>query len=120
MRDGCNITLWRIGIIDHVPNHPVWHRKIVWAIGSNHRSTTPSARQCHPPCDPGETEIVSHDRNPSSAHPTNNGLHVFDVLRTLRSIQQDIMPMSRVKIFDCLQLETLRFDALSQFNQFRL
>ena len=50
--------------------------------------------------DTGQTEVVAEYRNTSFAEVANNGLHVFDLLWTLRAIEQNIVPVCGIEVFD--------------------
>src|SRR5258708_29882512 len=48
-----------------------------------------------------QTEIVAEHRNAGFAKTANDGLHFLDLSRTLRTIEQNIVPVRRIEVFDC-------------------
>ncbi len=61
-------------------------------------------------------EIVAHDRDPRLPHPAQDRLHVLDVLRALRAVEQDVVPVRGVEVLDRLELEAGGLDVAAELR----
>jgi len=66
----------------------------------------------------GNAEVVAHDGNPRLADAPDDGLDVLELLFFLRAVQQNVVPMGGIEIFDGFELESGGVDFLAQRNQF--
>ena len=57
-------------------------------------------RGSHTTTYPSQTEVVSEHRNTSFAKAANDGLHFLDLLRTLRTVEQNVVPVCGIEILD--------------------
>src|SRR5208282_3709381 len=92
----------RVAIVNHIPDHPIRdghvfggtiHPEGNCAAAPQRRSYT-AAYAC-------QTEVVAEYRNAGLAETANDGLHFLDLLRTLRTIEQNIVPVRGVEVLDC-------------------
>ena len=65
-----------------------------------------------------DAEVVAEHGNASLAHPSNQRLDVLDVLRSLGSIEQHIVPVGRIDVLDGFEHETGRLDVATDSNEF--
>jgi hypothetical protein len=57
-------------------------------------------RPRHTAADPRQTEVIAEYRDTGFPKAANDGLHFLDLLGTLWTIEQNIVPVRRIEIFD--------------------
>src|SRR5205823_6660978 len=102
----------------HVPYHAVGHRRIERSIHPDGDCAAASERTSHTSANTGEAEVIAHHRNAGLAQTLNDRLYVFEVLLLLRTIEEHIVPMSRIEVLDGFELQALSFNGLAQVAQF--
>jgi len=68
--------------------------------------------------DAGDAEVVAHAGDARLAHRPDHGLDVFHLLLFARAVQEDVVPVGGVKVFDSRDLQTGVVDRGSQVSQF--
>ena len=90
-----------VAVVDHVPDHAVRDGHVfggtVHAEGD--RVAAPEWGG-YAAAYSGQTEVVAEYRNSGFAEAANNGLHFLDLLRTLRTIEQNVVPVRGIEILD--------------------
>ena len=101
----------RVAVVDHVPYHAVWNRYIfggtVHAEGDCMAATE---RRGHAAADARQTEVVAEHGNAGFTKAANDGLHFFDLLRALRTIEKNVVPVRGIKVFDRRQDQACVFN----------
>ena len=70
------------------------------------------------PANARDAEVVAHDRNSRIAEIANNFFYIFELRLFFRAVEQNVVPMRRIKIFNRFEFQTFGFDAFAQINQF--
>src|ERR1700679_50914 len=101
MRNRWQRACSRVAIVDHIPDHSIWNRHVFGGtIHSYGDGVTTAKRSGHAAANTGEAEVVAEHWNASVAHAANDGLHFLDLLRTLWTIEQNVVPVRGVKVLD--------------------
>ena len=84
-----------LGIVNHVPDHSVRNRDIVGgAVHADGDGVAASQRCSYATAHAGQAEVVSQHRNAGFTHAANNCFDLFDLLRTLRAVEQNVVPVA--------------------------
>src|SRR5580704_4348164 len=88
-------------IVNHVPNRSIWNRQVFGGSIHSHsdRASAPQ-RAAYAATNAGHAEVVAQNWNAGFAHAANNCSDLFDLLRTLWTIQKNVMPVRGVEILD--------------------
>src|SRR4051794_12051479 len=106
---GCeDSAAWSVSIVNHVPRHPARHGCVERAGHADRRGLAASERAFHSSADARNAEVVADDRNAGLADAADDGFDVFQLLALARPIEQDVVPMGWIEVFDGFQLETGR------------
>src|ERR1700686_1275388 len=109
----------RVPVIDHVPDLAVRDGLFIRRpIHSQGQRASATRGRGHAPADACQAEVVSQDWNARVSHPANDGLHILDVLRTPRAIEENVMPVSRIEILDRRQRQACILDFLAEGLEF--
>ena len=101
-------------INDHVPRHAARHRRVERTIHADRLRPAARERPGHTPAHAGDAEVVAHYRNTRLAHVADDRFHIFEMLALARPVEQHVVPVCGVEIFDGCQLQTGRVDFLAQ------
>ena len=116
MGDGRQSTGRCARVVNHVPNHSIRNGDILGgSIHSHCDRTAAPQRPADPATNAGQAEVVSEHRDSGLSHPPNNCPDLFDLLRTLRAVQQNVMPVRGVEILDGCQNQARVFNLLAKF-----
>ena len=77
----------------------------------------PSERS-HAAADPSQAEVVSQDWNARFPHASNDRLNLFDLLRPLRTVEKNIVPVCRIEILNRRQYQSRIFNLAAKSLQF--
>src|SRR5579872_293091 len=101
----------RVALVHHVPNHPSGNRHILGRTihAERNRPSAPKWRS-HTPAYASKTEVIAEHGNTRFAKPPNNSLNFLDLLRTSRTVEQNIVPVRWIKIFDRSQRQPSIFN----------
>ena len=107
-------------VINHVPDHSVRNRNIFGgAIHSESDGVSASERGGDAAADPGQAEVVAQNWNAGFAHAANDCFNLFDLLRALRAVQKNVVPVCGIEIFDRRQNQAGVFNLAAKCLQFR-
>src|SRR5580704_6873617 len=88
-----------VAVIDHVPDRAIRNGHVFGGtVHAQGDCMAASQWGGHTAAYASKTEVVPEYRNTSFAETANNGLHVFDLLRTLRAIEENIVPVRGIKV----------------------
>ncbi len=119
MGDGGHIAFQaRPRIIDHIPYHAVGHRRVARAFHADRHRLAARVRRVRAAANPRETEIVAHHRNARLAETADDRLDVLQLLFLFRSIEQNIVPMRRVKILNGFEFKARGVDLFAKSDKF--
>jgi len=62
-------------------------------------------------------EIVTHDRDSCLPHATDDRFDVFDMLTPFRPVEEDVVPMGWIEVFDGLERESVGFHIIAKRDQ---
>src|SRR5580704_3892009 len=92
---------WCVAVIDHVPDRAIRNGHVFGGtVHAQSDCMAASQRGSYAAADTGKTEVVPEYWNTGFAETANNGLHVFDLLRALRTVEQNIVPMRGIEVLD--------------------
>jgi len=91
-----------VAVVHHIPDRPIRDRHLFDGTVHPHGDgiAAPAEGRSHGPHTPRQTEVVTEYRDAGFAKPANDALHLLDLLRTLGTIEQNIVPVRRVDILN--------------------
>ena len=104
-------------IDDHVPSHAVEHGGIVRALHADRGRLAAGIVARGAAGDAGDAEIVAENRDARLPDAADDGFDVFDVAGALRAIEEDVVPVGGIEVFDGLQLEAGGFDLAAEGDE---
>ncbi len=106
-------------VVDHVPDHSVRNGNIFGgAIHAEGDGVSASERGGYAAADAGQAEVVAQNRNAGFAHAANDCFDLFDLLRALRAVEKNVVPVCGVEIFDRGQDQACVFNLAAKCLQF--
>ena len=106
------------GIVNHVPDHAARHGKFERPLHSHRRRAAAGIRARGATGDPGEAEIITHDRDARLPKPPDDGLQVLHLRGFFRAGEQHVVPVGWIEILDGLEGEACSFDLAPQGDEF--
>ena len=118
--DRRQISSGSLRVVNHIPDRPIRDGHIFRrAVHPQSNRVAPALPRGHAPAHSGQTEVVSQHRNARVSQPPNECFYFFDLLRALRAIQQNVVPVRRIDIFNRSQDQSRIFDVAAEGLQFR-
>ena len=109
----------RVRIVDHVPDRPVRNRHVFRGTIHPQRHRSPATCRCgDSPTHAAEAEVVTQHRHARLADAANDRFDLFNLLRALRPIQKNVVPVRRVQILDGRKRQPGIFDFLANIFNF--
>ncbi len=108
----------RVGIVNHIPGHAAWHRLVERAFHADRFSLATGEATFHAPRHSGDGKVVADDGNSCSAHGADHRFQVFQLGGFFRTVEQHIVPMRGIEIFDRFQFEAGGVNFALQRRQF--
>ena len=109
----------RLAVIDHVPDRSVRNGHFFGGtIHSQCYRASTTERSSDASAHPRQTEVVAEHWNSRFAEAANDGLNFFDLLRALRAVKQDIVPVRGVEVFDRRENQPGIFNILAKTYEF--
>ena len=106
-------------VVHHVPDHSVRNGNIFGgAIHAESDGVSASERGGDAAADTGQAEVVTQHRNARFAHPANNSFDFFDLLRPLRAVEKNVVPVCGIEILDGGQNQSRVFNLAAKCFQF--
>ena len=102
---------------DHVPGHAAGHRRVERAVHADGRRAAARERPGHAAAHAGDAEVVAEHRNAGLADAADDRLAVFEVLALLRAVEQHVVPVGRIEVFDRFELEAGGVDLALERDQ---
>ena len=119
MRDRRQRALRRVGVVHHVPDHSVRNGNVFGgAIHAEGDGVSASQGRGHAAADPSQAEVVAQHRDARFAHAANNGFDFFDLLRPLRAVEKNVVPVRGIEILDRRQNQARVFNLAAKIFQF--
>ncbi len=109
-----------VRVIGEIPDLAVGNRRLLRpgrGREPNRLRPAPGERPNHMPPDPGDAEVVAQHGDTGLAHPPHDRLDVLELLGLLRAIEENVVPVGRIEVFDRSQGQTLGLDGLAQVAQ---
>src|SRR5579863_6389403 len=109
----------RVALVNHVPCHSIRNRHILGrTIHAQRDRSSASKRRSHTPAYASKTEVIAEHGNTRFAKPPNNSLNFLDLLRTSRTVEQNIVPVRWIKILDRSQRQPSIFNFSAKSLEF--
>ena len=90
-----------VAVVHHIPDRPIRDRHLFDGTVHPHGDGIAAPqRDAHTAAYARQTEVVTEYRDAGFAKPANDALHLLDLLRTLGTIEQNIVPVRRVDILN--------------------
>src|ERR1700722_171022 len=118
VRDERKHAIWRVEVIDHVPNRSVRNGCVNGAVHAHRSRSSAGERPLSAAADPGNAEVISEDTYFCLAHSAKNRMHILNMKRAPGAVEQNVVPVRRIEIFDGFKFEPCAFNLLAQLNQF--
>src|SRR6202042_3461386 len=94
-----------VGVDDHVPDDAVGDRRVDHAVHSDGIRAAASEWSAGAAGNTGDGEVVAERGNSGFTHGAQNREHVLHMLGALWAVEENVVPVGRVKILNRLKLE---------------
>src|SRR6516165_10393550 len=104
IRYWCQSSALSHRIVNHIPHHAMGNCCFDWPIHRYRNRATASIRTTNASTNAGDAKVVPKNWYLCFAEATNYCFDIVDVLSSFGSIEQDVMPMRGIEVFNRFQV----------------